>query len=174
MKDEEYFAIIVTSIDITDKHPKAARVMNKVVDQLKCSPGFRKTIAASMEIRDAYTESGIYLGPKWGFNIDSLRMESVIVKTAAGLLYKETGRMVPDNYEIGVSHYGDIIKNPFAAALRFSSVPEVSIARHVFKYRGITSFPDDPVASAWLMTFYDYVDYVCWFYDKTKIVEENS
>jgi hypothetical protein len=124
--------------------------------------GMTNALLRSVRPVQAMTWGGVHLGTRMGFKVDLARINRVIARTVRGLYFKETGRRLPDDFEVGV-HCDDtlIAESPAnleklrqTIILPLAAVPPKIIAPGVFFYRFLLA-EDNPAASAWALTFYE-------------------
>jgi hypothetical protein len=99
--------------------------------------------------------------------VDLERICRVVGRTVRGLYYHETGSRLPTGYDVltitdemlcdhGQEVIDDTINN---FLIPFGNIPEKVFGEQVFAYRH--ALMPEPFASAWLLTFYGSVAFLC-------------
>jgi len=169
-KDDEYFRTVLTLKHDTYNHPDVRRNLPAVVRAFE-KPAKQKfarrffTQIGPVEVR---TPAGLYLGPRWGFDVDLVRLDRVVARTVRGLYWHETGEVLPQSARVQAwSEDGmrdldagttQVLKRTILIPL--ASVPSHVIGNSVFEYR-FQSDADCPHASAWILQFYRAVRFLC-------------
>ena len=121
-----------------------------------------------MAVVNVNTPAGIYLGQRPAYNVDLSRLDRVAARTAKGLFYHEQGRRLPDEYEMIAYNESGMAYVTEEVAVNLQrrileplwSAPEVVLGPNVFSYR-FRIVESDPNLSAWLLTFFKAVAFVC-------------
>jgi hypothetical protein len=168
--DDEYFRLTLTFRDDRYEHPAVQKLLPSVLrslqkpKKLRFSQAFLRSIA---EV-DVNTKAGIYLGQRSAYNVDLTRLDRVAARIAKGLFYHERGSRLPNGYEMiaynesGMAHVSKEISMNIQRRILvpLSSSPERVIGPDIFSYR-FRLVESDPNLSAWLLTFFKAVAFIC-------------
>lgn len=151
-KDEEYFRAIVSQLAETENHPASRKLLNdKIVRGFKQRPKLAMKILSTVK-PVGLNYKGKHIATVPAYDISNQSYNRVMVKIIKGLLYHETGQIIPPEFSIewNVLHgplqlpqpiYGELVK-----------APDHTIGDGIFEYK--TYIRHDDVRSIWIMRFY--------------------
>ena len=131
-QDDEYFRLMVTLRHDLD-HVDASAAMEAAMRSLERPQG-RGLLAALLATTrrvEVKTPAGLYLGHAGTYQPDFERLYRVVRRIIRGLFYRETGRRLPDGYQVNVftglelppeklAHIADIVREVVAnSSLQF-------------------------------------------------------
>lgn len=172
--DDMYFKdVLVSMYDVKD-HPAIPKLHSATrlrVNSVR-NTFYRQMLFGRTKKVHAMTASGVYLGEKTGFHVDTLRIKRVLERIARGLYFNDFGQPLSKDYTF-VTLYPDefdLIRVPIMPRLRkvFLQVafdaPHKVIVKDVFEYQCQEVQPKVPGDStsmiAWVFHFFVQV---IWF-----------
>jgi hypothetical protein len=164
--DDEYFRLMVCGRAAYYDREATRLWKDRVIPHT--GVGLRKSLLQGIKKLPFYSEAGIYLGTKSAFGFDCNRIQNVLRRIAAGLLWHHYGLRVRPKANILVEYEPDIevVKD----LLLVTSLAE--IGGSVFRYRyGLAE--DSPDVSFWGMQFYERAHFVV-IIDGTSLHEISS
>jgi len=163
-KDDEYFRLILHLREDLSGHPEVVKMREIIKRSLKKPEKFRllKGLYETFQMADSVTPAGIIVGRQLAFKADMNRLRRVVKRMVKGFFFHETGRRVPDEYDI-LAASEDTVRNwptkvqteiveGFVKPL-LAQAPVV-LGNSVFSYQAAFD-RNDMNASAWMFTFYD-------------------
>jgi len=151
-KDDEYFRLMLTMRDETFKHPSVQKNWPKIKRSLErvSHGGLRKLFIDSTQFINLRSNAGLYIGKAGLFNPDSERMDRVMRRISKGLFYSETGRRLPDTYDIvwwdltDTQKFNKEEKETIIKMIdNLKFIPIKSFGNNIFKYRYMFTEDDD-------------------------------
>ena len=165
-KDDEYFRLVVAARDDLREHSVVREILPKAIRSLAnpAKRGFSAAFLKTLRKVPAYTASGLYAGYRGAYDVNLRRLDAVVARIVKGLFYKQSGRRLPDNYEVtvlsedGLKGAGptELAELSRMLAAIFSAGARTGFRTSVFGYVS-TVDSADPNTSAWLLTFYERV-----------------
>ena len=186
-KDDEYFRLVVAARDDLGAHPVVREILPKALRSLANAEqeGFRIAFLKGLRKVPSYTASGLYAGHRGAYDVNMQRVDAVVGRIVKGLFYKQSGRRLPDNYEVTVLSE-DVLKRFGPAELAelrrmlaaiFSAGARAGFQTSVFGYVS-TVDSADANTSAWLLTFYERVGFAalttCSDYRTARVADQCS
>lgn len=169
-KDDEYFRLVLALRDDTADHPAVREILPSVRRALSNPKKYRFTRAflRTFSEADIQTPAGIYIGKRPAYKVDLNRLERVARRTAIGLFFHRRGLRLPDDYEmVAYSEYGkryasEEERNRIESRVigPLWSAPQHEIGSGIFSHRALF-VEEDPNLSAWALTFFKEVRFVC-------------
>lgn len=101
-RDDEYLRFVMAGRADVAGHPVADSLRDSIVRSLGRpeARAFARSFIESLATVDAFTDGGIYLGPRIGFRRDYARVEAAIKKIIRGLFFHEYGRRLRCSDEV--------------------------------------------------------------------------
>lgn len=104
-KDEVFFRQFWVSM-LMDSSKDAKQLMNsEIVRSIKRAPALGYQMFSQMQLINAYTKSGIYVGKKTMYrlsDLDKTRISTVVIKIVKGLFFNEFKQVLPEDWEIKI------------------------------------------------------------------------
>ncbi|VVA43907.1 conserved hypothetical protein [Candidatus Roizmanbacteria bacterium] len=104
-KDEDFFRQFWVSM-LMDRSKVAKQLMDgEITRSIKRTPALGYQMFSQMQLIDAYTKSGIYVGKKTMYcisDIDKKRISSVVTKIIKGLFFNEFKQILQEDWEIKI------------------------------------------------------------------------
>ncbi len=169
--DDEYFRTALCLSDNTadERNATAGREAAMRSLQREEARGFAKMFLSRIFPQEVYSPGGIYLGKRLAFNVDLKRIQKVVAKITRGLFYKESDRILPQDYGVSVES-NDTLGQMDAKCLRdlqntiinpLLSTQERIIGGGAFRYRHAIPDDGDGFVSVWALTFYGTMPFLC-------------
>ncbi len=167
--DDEYFQQCLVLAEQARGHPDVAKSHGSVFHALnrKEAPGRLAAFVQNLRQVEAHTPGGLYVGDRLAFDVDLERLFRVVGRTVIGLYFKETGRRLPDGYDVKV-HSDETLASLDPCDLEEDTrnvidplkrlTPKV-IGNNVFAYRHWIA-SEDPGVSVWLLTFFGTISFL--------------
>ena len=165
-QDDEYFrSIIVMKNDIYDNE-NAKQLFEKVIKsfQRKEAVGFKKSILESLEVKNLFSKSGIYLGKIPTYQVDNDRIRNFLKRIALGLYSIHFKKNYTFNKtDIRTYLLDDINKSDHKSQTEILKNIIIPFEKHntyfigntsVFRYKFI-NVKDKADFSVWLLSFYE-------------------
>ena len=133
----------------------------------KESTGLKHEFINRIDRRPSFTPSGIFTGIKPVFDIDFSRLDRVVKRAIAGIIYKELGDRLPDSFDIDVFStsglnnltplFEENLKSKIDELLRepYVYIGNESVFAFWRKYSG-----EDRYSSLWLLVFFQCTSFV--------------
>lgn len=151
-KDEEYFRAIVSQLADTENHPASKRLLKgKILKGFEERPKLAIKILSTVKPVDIIRE-GKHLATVAAYDVDNKSYDRVMVKIIKGLLYHETGQIVPPELSVKWNVLHQPLDVPQAVYDDLQKSPDHVIGDGIFQYKAYI-FPNT-VKSLWLMSFY--------------------
>jgi hypothetical protein len=177
-QDDEYFRLMITLREDIANHPDVEQLLPIVLRSLKRSDkvGFSRSLLKKFNTVDVRSQSGLYLGKKLTYDVNLARLDNVAKRIAKGLFYHETGNRLPDGYEVaaysesGLRNITDDVKQDLRTRIiqPLMENPPHIMGNKVFSYR--VAYSDKDInSSAWLLTFYERIAFLCLIAPKISI-----
>ncbi len=169
-RDDEYFRTVISLKDSTYSHPDVQANLPSIFRGLQRpeNKNFTRSFLNGIRQFNLRSPGGIQLGHKWGFDVDLRRLDRVAERIVRGLFFHETRRAL--QYSAGVKAWSEdglrdipipILREYQETVIRPLLVsPSTSIGNGTFEYR-FQVCEDEPNASAWLLTMYQDVRFLC-------------
>lgn len=118
---------------------------------------------------DVYTQGGIFVERRLGYNADVRRFDNVASRIVKGLFWHEFGVRLPDTHkakawsDLGLARIKQQELQDQIAEMGFRIIEAAepkSIGDSVFDY-WVQGFAEDRYASAWVFLFYNSVCFLC-------------
>ncbi len=168
-KDDEYFRLNIVMRDKTEGVSEAECLQGTVFRSLnrKESTGLKHEFINRIDRRPSFTPSGIFTGIKPVFDIDFSRLDRVVKRAIAGIIYKELGDRLPDSFDIDVFStsglnnltplFEENLKSKIDELLRepYVYIGNESVFAFWRKYSG-----EDRYSSLWLLVFFQCTSFV--------------
>lgn len=179
-KDDEYFRQMIVFAIESSKHPQAKEPIDKALRNLNRdeSKKFRRKFFETLRERQVEYEPGL-LEDGAEYPIDLQRIGNVVSRTVRGILWSESGLLLPENY--GVVVFPSFNLN-FLGPRQMVQIAEVEAIEHAsshmrksigggaFEYwwekRSLDQLPD----SVWILRFYGGIYFVCYVMPTREIV----
>lgn len=166
--DDEYFRLVVILRQDIGDHPEFKRLWPTVYKSLerRKNHGFTNSLLQGMANVDVTSPGGLYLGRLPTYHVDLIRLDRVAARIAKGLFYHEFGQRLPDDYDVVSYNESGVAGNPASTqalqvmCAKLITFPRKTIGADAFSYWFARAY-DNPNASAWLMTFFKRVPFVC-------------
>ena len=109
------------------------------------------------------------MGKRLAFTVDLKRIQKVVAKITRGLFFKESCRILPQNYGVSVDS-NDTLEQMHENCLRdlqntiinpLLSTQERIIGDGAFRYRHAIPDDGDGFVSVWALTFYGTMPFLC-------------
>jgi hypothetical protein len=150
-------------------NPDAHNTWNVVLRSLSRSQatGLRKQVLSDFKFINLQTRSGIYLGKRIGYEVDTNRIRSVVQRIVRGLYFIESGNPLGLENDVRVFDEEDLQgqSSEFLQQLKqnilnpLSNLKPKIIGNNVFLYR-FYIIKEKPLFSVWGMAFYGRVPYL--------------
>ena len=157
-RDEEYFLFMILA-EATFTSDVANRVLDRMANDHRSGRrrriGLVKAVQAKLRPASIYTPAGIYLGRGGATELDTSRVNRVLVKMIRGLYFHEFGAPLPQAAAVFVEIKPEaehLQLPPVQAAL---AAPPKHLA-DVFSYR-VWALPGWEAYTSWALGFYDSV-----------------
>ena len=169
--DDEYFRTALCLSDKTTDERNATAGRDAAIRSLqrKEARGFAKMFLSRTFPKEVYSSGGIYLGKRLGFTVDFERIQKVVAKITRGLFYEASGRILPQNYGVSADSNDTLeqtdpdhlheLQNTVITPLL--STQERIIGDGAFRYRHAIPKDGDGFVSAWALTFYGSMPFLC-------------
>jgi hypothetical protein len=164
-KDDEYFRTVLSFRHDVD-HPDAEVAPGAALRSLVRpeAPGLRMAFLRSAREVELRTSAGLYIGRGGVYDVDVPRVDRVVQRIVTGLLYGETRNPLPPGYAPKAYLLTQIAPSAddvlgFIVGTVLQNAPLRFIGPRTVGYR-ILRTPDDPNASACLVTFYERVTWL--------------
>lgn len=168
---DEYFRTALCLSDKTTDEPNATVGREAAMRSFQRpeARGFAKMFLSRTFPKEVYSPEGIYLGKRLAFTVDFQRIQKVVSKITRGLFYKESGRILPQNYGVSVDS-NDTLEQMDARSLHelqntiinpLLSTQERIIGDGAFRYRHAFPEDGDGFVSVWALTFYGTMPFLC-------------
>ncbi len=108
---------------------------------------------AEGEWQDLITHGGIYLGDAWTWTPDVAKVEGIFSFIARGLIYKEYGERLPENYNAQAVRVPPTMTREIWDKFKETGVRPFVIGDNVVVGIG-ASCPNDRFSSGWVLVFY--------------------
>jgi hypothetical protein len=169
-KDDEYFRLKIIMRDGVLTNPNARAVWKtSVLDSLKRTKasGLRIQTMSDLTYVNLKTKSGLYVGRRFGYNVNMNRIRRVVQRIVRGLYFSESGKPLGLYNEVRVNMDEDLMQQPpeFLEQLKqtilnpLASLPPKIIDNNTFLYRYYIS-KENPVISVWGLSFYGHVQFL--------------
>ncbi len=168
-KDDEYFRIKICFRNDAGNHPSARANWGSILRSLnrEQAKGFRKQILSDFRYVQLKTPSGLYVGKRKGYNVDSRRIHRVVERTVRGLYFAESGNPLGLNNEVRVYSNEDLEGQPQdvmdqlkqTILIPLATYPPKVIGNNVFLYRH-QIVKENPLFSVWGVSFYGRVPFL--------------
>lgn len=169
-KDDEYFVSRLCLKQESFKNEDAQDAIERLKRSLQRPDkiGFQRALFKSFFQVPTFGSSGLYLGKKGGFNVDLNRLSRVVERIVRGLYWHETGVRLPKSAfvrawsEDGLVDVREDVMNDIQRTIvaPLMTSPPIAIGDDTFTYRHKLA-ADEPLASAWIMTFYSSSTFLC-------------
>jgi hypothetical protein len=167
--DDEYFRLLAFNM-ATELNPaaKQANTANVRAIMRPESQRFRNALFSRMEPVILTTEMGLYAGETFKLKMDVKRLIRVIERTGKGLFYHYKEHPLSKDYAIKcycLNMMNEAQRKPFETLILppLLTTPVHEIGNGTFKYRfGFSK--DDPCGGAFLLNFYEWVDFLAVVY----------
>ena len=180
-KDDEYFRQVIAFAIESSDHPQAKEPIDKALRNFNReeSKGFRRKFFETLRLRQVEYEPGL-LEPGAEYPIELQRIGNVVSRTVRGILWSESGLLLPENYGVVVfpSFNLDFLGPRQMAQIadveameRASSHKRQSIGGGVFEYWWEKRSSDQLPDSAWVLRFYEAIYFVCYVVPTREIVQ---
>lgn len=154
-KDEDFFRQFFVSM-LIDKSSRAKEMMDSEISRsIKRAPALGSQMFSQMQLVNAYTKSGIYLGQKTMYSIsdsDRERVKRVVKKIVQGLFFHEFVQLLPEDWTVKIiwitpKNEVELKLGGLAKILKWNVIKE-----DTFAY-GVNSVPDTH-QSMWIIDFF--------------------
>lgn len=168
-KEDEYFRLKVGLNQDVARHPDAKAnlpIIMKSLQRQEAHGFLQGHIDDCVEV-EVFNSQGESLGTRLAYDVNLNRIFGVVERTVRGLFYHETGQRLPDTYGIVTVNADTILQHgPETAEELFRTivaplrtVPPKVIGQKTFAYK--YQFSQCPPTSAWHLTFYGTVPFLC-------------
>ncbi len=168
-QDDEYFRLMIALRHDLD-HPDASAAIDAALRSLARpeARGLRAGLLHSSRAAVLRTRNGLIVGRTDVYFPDVDRLCRVVCRITRGLFFHETGRRLPDRYQV-TAHLAPEVERPSTAraleafrtmVAELENNPPRFIGKRVLSYRWGTA-AEDPNASVWLLVFYRRVLFMC-------------
>lgn len=153
-KDDEYFRTAASLILDGRKDPRLRQLFDKSLSAFKRpeSGGLKSLFYSTFNMVEVRGDSGLYYGNALSFTVDLERIRRYACRTIRGLYFAETGVRLPTTTGV-LTIVNEPLPQPETIVLLVSQ-PEKEVGRGIFYYKHVLA-PDEPLASAWLLVFYE-------------------
>ena len=175
-KDDEYFRLTLSIRNDIFTHKEVQRNWKKVKRSLsrKEGSGFKTQLINNIKILDVHTAAGIYLGKVPGYDVDLLRINSVVERIMKGVFYRHKKYPLPNNIKAKAYSVQDMqVKDNetvrlFEAMMGFVTVePLNSFGNDIFNYK-VRFLEERPNLGIFLTSFYHKAFFFGLFVDKQE------
>lgn len=168
-KDDEYFRIKLCLSQQVGDNPQAAAMWAPIFRSFERSKarGLKKAFLSDLKLVRQLTTSGLYLGNRYAYDVNLLRIFRVISRTVRGLFFHERQQRLCTQYGVNVQSddtLGDVAPG-FLQELKSTIIepllqtePQV-VSHDTFFYRVHFSV-EDPCVSVWALTFYNRISFL--------------
>lgn len=170
-KDDEYFRLMLSIRQDMRAGPArwAADVAMRSLERPEAR-GLLHSLLHILEEVDIRTPAGIYLERRGVYTPQMARLYRVVGRTVPGLFYHERGYALPQEYHVTTYLLPDawdverLVASIARKALSMAHLVRAQarvgiIGRHEFRYQW-QAVPEDRNASAWLLTFYQRIEFL--------------
>ena len=162
--DDEYFRMMLVNRRDVGENPEALKGMEKALRSLqrKEAKGFAQSFFSGVEAHYFENEQGI-IEPGAVYTADHDRLGRVASRIVRGLTWKETGVLLPGEYEVSafvdasLPNVHEHVVGIFDEVLKEDPV---CVGEAVFKYWQ-KSLPEDKFTRAWVLLFYESISFLC-------------
>jgi hypothetical protein len=166
--DDDYFQIMLALRGDLSNNNEVKKISRKVVSSINHvkKSGFKNRLMSKVQMVQAYSKGGIYLGRQPSLEVDMNRMTKVAARCVTGLYFHHQKSRVPSNFGVSAMPLSNLKNVPPSGVIWTETlVNDVrkekinTIRNSVFQYH-YKILPEDGVSSLWLMIFYGKVEYI--------------
>ncbi len=154
-KDEYFFRQFWVSM-LMDRSKDAKQLMNsEIIRSIKRTPALGYQMFSQMQLVNAYTKSGIYIGKKTMYRISDLdkkRISTVVIKIVKGLFFNEFKQVLPEDWEIKIIWITPQTEKNLKLVELAKTLKWNVIKEDTFAY-GVNYFPNT-FQSIWIIDFF--------------------
>ncbi len=154
-KDEVFFRQFWVSM-LMDRSKVAKKLMNsEITRSIKRTPALGYQMFNQMQLVDAYTKSGIYVGKKTMYRmsgLDKKRINGVVTKIIKGLFFNEFKQVLPEDWEIKIIWITPLIEKNLKLIETAKTLKWNVIKEDTFAY-GVNYVPNT-FQSIWIIDFF--------------------
>ena len=169
-QDDEYFRLVMCVRHETRGHADARAGFGAILRSFTGSKqrGFRKAFFKKTTPVELWTSAGLYLGETGKLSVDNARIHNTVGRVARGIYWHATRAVLPAARELVVREANELTSMDGVTLKRLRrevigpllAQPEVRVGEGTFRCWFLTQEGKGGMAAAWLMRFYDSIDFL--------------